>query len=126
MHLCAGNYRYYLEKNTARLQMERSQARAYEKSLVAKPVRTNSKTQKVAKLSFKEIQELGGMEARISALEEEIAQKEEALNDPKFYADMGTGVADFMKALEGKREQLTSVYARWEELEEKKAKAEAV
>jgi ABC transport system ATP-binding/permease protein len=123
LHLCSGNYRYYLEKNTARLQMERSHSRAYEKSQApAKPDRVGKK-EKPIKLSFKETQELAGIEPRISALEEEINADEASLNDPKFYAEQGGGVSTFMTALEAKRKSLTDLYARWEELEDKKAAA---
>ncbi len=132
LHLCSGNYRYYLEKNATRLQEARSAARAYEKARqesvelrmgsggAAEPQK-GARSVKPPKLTFKEQKELEGMEAAIGELEEKIAQDDVALNDPSFYVKQGTDIAHFMQQLDQSRAALVALYARWEELEAKQA-----
>jgi ATP-binding cassette subfamily F protein uup len=124
LHLCAGNYRYYLEKNAARLQQERSLARSYERAREAEKAPKDApavKNAKTAKFSQKEQRELESLEAQIAALEAEIQAQDEKLNDPAFYAGNAGNISHFMNALEAQRHHLATYYSRWEELEEKKA-----
>ncbi len=81
-----------------------------------------AKTQRVRpprprKLTFKESQELAGLEPVIEALE---AEKEELfgrLADPGFYRTGGDEVARVRRRAAILDEELETAYARWEELE---------
>ncbi|MBP7949963.1 MAG: ATP-binding cassette domain-containing protein [Verrucomicrobiales bacterium] len=122
LQVCAGNHRYYLEKNTARLAAERSAAA--QESKPAK-IPTRAESAKPRKLTWKEERELEGIEARIASAEDEISSLEQSLTEPEFYVKHGSATADYLRQLEDKRCALHDLYARWEDLESIKAACEA-
>ena len=71
------------------------------------------------KLSYKEQQELAGLEPAIAAAEAELKSSEEELNDPDVLGDHRrvTAVSHRMAEIQTK---LATLYARWEELEARK------
>ncbi|MEM8605745.1 MAG: ABC-F family ATP-binding cassette domain-containing protein [Myxococcota bacterium] len=69
------------------------------------------------KLSYKEKQELNGIEAEIEAAETRVAEIETALNDPALYAERSTEVPELVDAAKNAREELERLMARWVELE---------
>src|SRR5439155_1028211 len=75
------------------------------------------KTQKPRKLSFKEQRELEGMEAQIHAVEAEVARIESLFADPEFFRKHATQVNQLTDELDAAKENVTKLYARWEELE---------
>ena len=112
--LCAGNYSYYMEKRGAAVKAEMAAAPVVAKAKQAPaPVK-----EKLRKLSQKEQRELEGLEPAIAALETEIASMEAELNDPEFYVKSGVSTRDHLDAIEKKKAQVETMFARWTELEE--------
>jgi ATP-binding cassette subfamily F protein uup len=69
------------------------------------------------KLSYKDQRELEALPARIEALEAEIAERTEAMNQPAFFQrDSAVIVAD-QQLLATRQAELEAAYARWSELE---------
>jgi ATP-binding cassette subfamily F protein uup len=69
------------------------------------------------KLSFKERQELDGIEVAIGAAEARVAELEAQLSDPTVYASRGAEVPGLVAALDAARLEVERLYARWQELE---------
>ena len=76
-----------------------------------------TKTQKPRKLSFKETRELEGMEAQIHAVETEVARIEGLFADPEFFRKNAAKVNQLTTELDAAKENVTKLYARWEQLE---------
>ena len=112
VHLCAGNYSYYQEK--------RARQAAAEAAVATAPVKTDKPAPppKPRKMSMKEQRELAEIEQAIASLETEIASMEAELNDPAFYARLGSGTQDYLARLEAKKSGLEGKMTRWAELEE--------
>ena len=119
VHMCAGNYSYYLEKRAAQA--------AAELALVNAPVVKKAKDKSAApaekprKISNKQLREHAELEAAIAALEIEIGDMEAELNDPELYAKLGASTQAYLAKLETKRTELEGKFIRWAELEELKA-----
>ncbi len=69
------------------------------------------------KLTYKETQELAGMEAAIHVAEADVARRELELADPTLYKDRGAEVPALTAALDKARVAIEKLYARWTELE---------
>ncbi len=109
-----GNYSYYLEKRQVR-------ERARTVAPVNPPRPTEPATAKPARarrLSYKEQQELAGMEAAILDIETRAAAIELTLSDPDFYTTRAREAATLNAELQTARAEAARLYARWEELEE--------
>lgn len=103
-----------------------AQSRPLEVAVEAQvPKQAKSKTQRARKLSYKENQELDALPGRIEALEAEIAQIQEQLNDPDFYTNEHTVVAAAAARLEILEGELDMLLTRWDELEELRMACEA-
>lgn len=127
IHHSAGDYDYYLEKkqragaaaalgNTPLLSADipkGTQNGVAKKTPSARP----------RKLSFKEAQELEGMEAQILATDADIARIEALFASPDFYRTHATQTCQLTGDLAAAKEHLAKLYARWEELEAIKAEA---
>ncbi len=113
----AGDYDYYLEKKQR--AAEKAAAIEYRPVEVAKKMTSDSgpKAAKPRKLSFKETRELEGMEAQIHEVEAEIARIEGLFATPDFHRTHGTETSRLQAELDGAKEKLTKLFARWEELE---------
>ncbi len=72
-----------------------------------------------SRLSTSERRELGQMEAKIEAAEEAVAALERQLEDPAVASD-AVRLGEVWNALPVARDQVSALYARWEELEAKK------
>ncbi len=72
---------------------------------------------KARKRSFKEQQELAGMEAKIASAEARVAELEAALQDPGLYQARGSEVPAMVAALDAARIEVERLYARWGELD---------
>ncbi|HZS36051.1 MAG TPA: ABC-F family ATP-binding cassette domain-containing protein [Polyangia bacterium] len=70
------------------------------------------------KLSFKERQELDGMEAAIVAAEARAAELQATLADPAVYKTRAAEVPQLVAALDAARAEIERLYARWQELEQ--------
>jgi ABC transport system ATP-binding/permease protein len=70
------------------------------------------------RLTWKEEQELGGMEARILAAEADLEAAQQAVEDPAVATDPGA-LAERCRTLDVAKALVEQLYARWGELEEK-------
>jgi len=121
-----GDYDYYLEKKQKALAQAIRESAAIvslNKAVAAKNAAA-AKTGKARKLSFKETQELAGMEARIHEVETEIARIEGLFAAPDFHHTHAAQSKQLILDLETHREALTKLFARWEVLEALKAAVE--
>jgi ATP-binding cassette subfamily F protein uup len=129
IHHSVGDYDYYLEKKQKAEAAASRQSAAIlatnksEKSAALSRAAT-TKTGKPRKLSFKEARELEGMEAQIQAIEAEVTRIEGLFIQPDFHRKHATQVNRLTDELEAAKENVTKLYARWEELEAIKAAAE--
>lgn len=121
-----GNFSYYLEKKKERDLRDR----AYLNKAVLSPAQpkksSESSSAKPRKLTFKEQRELENIEATILAAETNVTELDTTLNDPSFYVTRSQEAAGMITELEKAREEVTRLYARWEELEAVKAAFEGV
>ncbi|NID15979.1 ATP-binding cassette domain-containing protein [Luteibacter yeojuensis] len=69
------------------------------------------------KLSFKEQRELDLLPAKLEQLEAEIAERTEAMNDPKYYQQDAATITRANEDLAKLQSELETAFARWEELE---------
>jgi ATP-binding cassette subfamily F protein uup len=125
IHHSVGDYDYYLEKKQKAVKAQETAARELAAKYAAKEAAPEKSKSKARKLSFKESHELAGMEAQIHAVEAEICRIENLFADPEFFRKHATQVNQLTAELEAEKENLTKLYARWEELEAIKAAAEA-
>jgi len=123
-----GDYDYYLEKKKKAADVAaRASAAvlALNKAATAK-AEAAAKPVKKGKMSFKETQELAGMEAKIHEVEAEIARIEGLFATPDFHRNHAVQSKQLVVDLEKHRENLTQLFARWEELEALKVAVEKV
>jgi len=110
-----GDYDYYLEKKR---KQATPAAGAREKDYLALNAQPKSgKSAKPRRLSFKEQRELEGMEAQIQTVDAGIARIESLFAQPDFHRTHGGQTEPLMAELAAAKENLTRLYARWEELE---------
>jgi ATP-binding cassette subfamily F protein uup len=108
-----GNYDYYYEKRSERTPPPSAPTETKSvQSTPAKPATTRPR-----KLSFKELRELEGIEPAIMAAEEDIARLEALFADPDFHRKHGQRTHQLTAELGELKQQVTRLYARWEELE---------
>src|SRR5258706_3336251 len=123
IHHSVGDYDYYLEKKKKAVVAAARQSAAMlatnkaEKSAALARDAATSKSAKPRKLSFKEQRELEGMEAQIHAVEAEVARIESLFADPEFFRKHSAQVNQLTHELDAAKENVTKLYARWEELE---------
>ena len=72
---------------------------------------------KPRKLTFKEKQELAGIEAAIHDAECAVHELEATLQDGSIYATRAAEVPGLVAALDDARKKVDALYARWQELE---------
>ena len=122
-----GDYDYYLEKKKKaadKAARESAAIVALNKAATAKTEATAAKAGKARKMSFKENQELAGMEAKIREVESEIARIEGLFATPDFHRTHAAQSKQLILDLEAQRESLTQLFARWEVLEALKVAVE--
>jgi len=68
-------------------------------------------------MTFKEKQELEGIEAAISAAEAKTAALQAELEDPTIYKTRAAEVPALVAALDAARAEVDRLYSRWQELE---------
>ncbi len=115
VHITPGNYSYYLEKRQQREAIQRAQAAAREAD--ARRRTAGKSADKPRKLTLAEKKELEGIEDRISAAEHEVEAMELKLNDPIFQTERFNEVPQLVSDLDRARDEVSRLYARWEELE---------
>ena len=120
IHHSVGDYDYYLEKRQKALvaASRESAANISSTDKVVLPRDTSpKKPAKPRKLSFKEARELEGMEAQILAAEAEIARIEGLFASPEFHRTHAPQTNQLKDDLAAAKENLSQLFARWEELE---------
>ena len=100
----------------------RQAAQTQQSPAVSRPPSTPSKSETKKseakrKLSFKEKQELDGIEAAISTAESKTAALQAELEDPAIYKTRAAEVPAMVAALDAARAEVDRLYARWQELE---------
>ena len=75
------------------------------------------------KLSFKEQQELEGIEGRIHEMEAEIKRIEALFATPNFHRDHGPKTQELTDELNGLKAKIPTLFTRWEELDAIKSQA---
>lgn len=111
LHYEPGDYDYYAAKRAAR-KKEECPVESRPASRSTRPARPRPR-----KLTYREQQELDGMEENILAAEQEVAELEALFSQPNFFAEHGPRAAELKAELEEKMRRVESLYARWEELE---------
>jgi len=120
-----GNYSYYMEKRQAREAAERLQAQAAARAAAARHQAANpSAPAKPRKLTFKEKQDLDGIEDTIHNAELVAAALESQLHDPEFLTTRFTEIQNLIDQLAAAKAEVARLYARWEELERLRAACE--
>ena len=115
-----GDYDYYREKLAERTTRLAKRPGAVQTR--AKP--SQAGRAKPRKLTWKERNELEGMETAILNAEREVSRIEGLFADPKFHSRHGARTNQLTSELEAARIQTASLYARWEELEAIRAASE--
>jgi len=109
-----GNYSYYLEKKKGRAV--RSAPMVRRETVAAAIELKPAPAPKPRKLTFREQQELDGMEATILQAESEVAEVEQKLADPQFFVTSAAEAPEWVERLELARKSVARLYSRWEEL----------
>jgi ATP-binding cassette subfamily F protein uup len=118
-----GNFDYYLEKR-ARNEAEQAAAEREFKAAV-QPTKAKAAPHKRArKLTWKEKQELDGIEARVLEAEAEVTRIETLFANPDFHRTHGAQTNELKAELEAAKQTVTELFARWEELEAIRVRAE--
>ena len=127
IHHSVGDYDYYLEKKqraAAAAARQSAAILATNKSAALARRKLPRRRSRPRNLSFKEARELEGMEAQIHAVEAEVARIEGLFADPEFFRKHAAQVNQLKDQLEAAKENITKLYARWEELEAIKTASE--
>ncbi|MEB3198406.1 MAG: ATP-binding cassette domain-containing protein [Candidatus Sericytochromatia bacterium] len=90
---------------------------AAQKPLQAAPVTPAAPSAGARKLTFKEKQELAGMEAAVEAAEGRKTQLDAELADPSLYVERGSEVPNLLAEAAAVQAEVERLYARWAELE---------
>ncbi len=69
------------------------------------------------KLSFREQRELEAIPAQIEKIEAQLAARHASMADPQFYKQSGTEISSQQRELKELDQQLSDLYARWQELD---------
>ncbi|HEY5924504.1 MAG TPA: ABC-F family ATP-binding cassette domain-containing protein [Kofleriaceae bacterium] len=108
--LWEGSYSFYAERRRAP-----SPSAARERDKPDRPKQQRAPTPR--KLTFKEKQELAGIEASITAAEHKVSELEATLSDPSVFKDRPTEVQTLVAALDAARADVERLFARWQELD---------
>ena len=122
IHHSVGDYDYYLEKKRRRGD---TPSRRVMEAMSTPVTSGNSRGQgngaakpgKAAKLSFKQLRELEGIEPQILAAEEEIARIEGLFAAPDFHRTHATQTNELLAEVASGKKRVAELYARWAELE---------
>ncbi len=117
-----GDYDYYCFKRDERVNRSAGKTvPAEKKTPAAKPLAAAP----ALKLSYREEQELAGMEEAIQEAEERKAAIEAEFTAPDFYSRRAAEAPLMQARLDAAREEVEALYSRWEALERKRAECAA-
>lgn len=106
-----GNYDDYLLYCARRREKEKE-----ERAQHPKPARPTTPVKRPG-LTYKEKQELAGMEHAIMEAEERVARLQEEINTPGFYEQDFTRTQEVLQQLEASEAEVARLYQRWEALD---------
>ncbi len=109
-----GDYSSWLER---RAQVEAVAAKAARRTAPAGDGEAASAAPPARRLSYREKQELSGIEAAITTAETRAAALEVELGDLSLYKSRAAEIPAMVAALAGARAEVERLYARWQELE---------
>jgi len=113
-----GDYSSYHARRRAREAEEARASAAVAASDAARRQPARAAATGPRKITYKERQELAGMEAAILAAEARVGELEAALSDPALFKERGAEVPGMVAELDRTRASVEQLYARWHELEE--------
>lgn len=111
-----GNYDTYLSLKPS----QSADPAPSEAPAVAKPAASSAVGKRPPKLTFKEEQELQGIEQRIANAELEVSAMQAQLADPSFYRSEQAQIEQVNAKLKAAQLELDAALGRWEELETKR------
>jgi ATP-binding cassette subfamily F protein uup len=117
VHRHEGGYDLYRRLREQRRQAEEPPSRPSKAGGGGVGLSSQSRRSTERRLGYNEKRELEGMEAAITAAEEERQKLERALSDPTLYADTPELVPELTAAFKAAGERVEKLYARWAELE---------
>jgi ATP-binding cassette subfamily F protein uup len=109
--LYEGSYSFYAARRAA------TAATATPAPREDRPKQERAKPAPPRKRTFKEKQELAGMEGAIETAERRVRDLETTLSDPAVFKDRPTEVQQLVADLDGARAEVERLFARWQELE---------
>jgi len=112
-----GNCSYYLEKRKERLARRVPRTEFNAGDLKKADRDAEPKNARPRKLSYKEQQELAGMEELILEREGLAEELEKTLSDPEFYSTRAGEAGKLSAELDALKAEIAKLYERWEELE---------
>ncbi|MDQ1256875.1 MAG: energy-dependent translational throttle protein EttA [Candidatus Hydrogenedentes bacterium] len=115
-----GNYDDYLLYRERREEAQSKLDRA-----APKPVRRTESREPSTALTWKEKKDIEGIEQAIQNAEKRVTGLEQALLEPGFYEQGYVEVQRVLKELEEAKAAVETLYARWQELEHRRAEHEA-
>jgi ATP-binding cassette subfamily F protein uup len=114
----AGGYDYYLEKKATAAAVAKEPVKQKTAPKAAVPVEPRKPAPgKARKLSWKEAKELEGMEAQITAEEDEIARIEALFLEPDFHRQYGPQTEALTAKIAETKARVARLYDRWHELD---------
>jgi ATP-binding cassette subfamily F protein uup len=123
-----GDYDYYLEKRRKRMEgpgpRAAPSAPGRPAAAVSRAAGTAFAPAKPAKLSFKQARELESIEPQILSAEEVVARIERLFASPDFHRTHATRTNELLAELAAAKAKAAQLYARWEELEALKGRAQ--
>ena len=115
--LFPGNHQMYLTLLAQRQAQQDAQTAAAAPAPTTAPKNTKPTPRK---LSYREQQELDGMEAAIMVAEAAVTALESEMNAPDFFKSGGPRVAAAAVELEAAQQKVAALYARWQRLEQQR------
>jgi ABC transport system ATP-binding/permease protein len=112
-----GGYDDYARAKSSETSPEKSADEANPKGRSTTSNAPKSVAKKATKLTFKEQKELDGLPAAIESLESEQAELHAQMANSDFYKQPTEKIVEAQAKLAGLESQLTSLYARWEDLD---------
>ncbi len=119
--LIQGDYSHYKRVRLAELESIRAARVAEERARKKAVVAQSEPVAPRAGLSWKEKRELEGIEERIEAADAEVARLELAVSDPALWSKDHARALELDRSLGQARGESEQLYARWEELEARRA-----
>ncbi|MCP5522217.1 MAG: ABC-F family ATP-binding cassette domain-containing protein [Verrucomicrobiales bacterium] len=117
-----GDFDYYLEKRARAAADQADAEREFKAAL--EPKTKPAARRRPRKLTWKETEELAGIEARVLEAEAEVTRIETLFANPDFHRTHGPQTNELMTELATAKQTVADLFARWEELEAIRVQAE--